>query len=102
MGLELLQAAMKPVSTPLGVHDSGDIAAYFADADRAIALYQHQLAVQILETQDIDENGNVWCLDCPTIIPAERLSVMPYAVRCAGCQEEHEHRQFLVTGKRRI
>lgn len=92
---------MWAISTPLDdPHDEGETAANLAEADRQISLRCHLMNTQILEDQDIDEEGRVHCLDCPAIIPPERMEKVPYAVRCVGCQEEHERRQC-QTGKRR-
>lgn len=32
------------------------------------------------------------CVDCSERIPAARLKAKPEAIRCVGCQEEHEGR----------
>ncbi|BCV65101.1 MULTISPECIES: TraR/DksA C4-type zinc finger protein [Shewanella] len=45
-----------------------------------------------VETPDIDEDGNRWCLDCGDQIAAERLAVNNSAVRCVPCQAAREPR----------
>jgi hypothetical protein len=59
--------------------DDGERAANLAEVDRAIALAR-RAQFEILESQDIDENG---------------------VVRCVGCQEAEELRYFQATGRRR-
>ena len=41
------------------------------------------------ETPRQDETGR-YCNDCNSKIPAARLTVVPDAVRCISCQQEHE------------
>ncbi|MEE2025044.1 TraR/DksA family transcriptional regulator [Alkalimonas mucilaginosa] len=36
-----------------------------------------------------DENGR-YCISCGIQIPAARLAIVPSAVRCVSCQQEHE------------
>lgn len=35
-------------------------------------------------------NGRRCCLDCEEPLPAARLAARPEAVRCVGCQEDHD------------
>lgn len=35
------------------------------------------------------------CMDCGDAIEAERIKLMPYATRCAECQQWHESKQKL-------
>jgi len=40
------------------------------------------------------------CLDCDDPINEQRLAANPQAVRCAECQEKHEHQQGRARGWR--
>lgn len=63
------------------------------DLDRAQDLENFQrdnaLKAQALKAkeppQDIDQNGNVWCIDCGEEVAPKRL-----AARCIDCQGLHE------------
>jgi RNA polymerase-binding transcription factor DksA len=92
-------ALSEPTGEP---RDPGDVAADLAEVTREIALRRHLAAVEITEDQAIDEDGRVWCLDCPAQIPPERLALVPHAVRCHGCQEVHELAEAQKAGKRGV
>ncbi len=46
------------------------------------------------------EQGVRLCLDCDDPLSEQRLKANPQAVRCAGCQREHEHQQMRARGGR--
>lgn len=39
------------------------------------------------------------CLDCEDSIESKRLKANPQAVRCAECQQDHEHQQMRARGR---
>lgn len=41
------------------------------------------------ETPRQDETGR-YCISCGIQIPNQRLAIVPTAVRCVSCQQEHE------------
>lgn len=68
------------------------------DLDRAkdLEIWQRDnaLKAQALKAkeppQDIDQDGNVWCIDCGDKVAPERLNAKPNAARCIDCQGLHE------------
>lgn len=50
-----------------------------------LAMAAH-IAQQEHAPQVILDDG-VHCLDCDDLIPAARMEILPYAVRCVDCQE---------------
>jgi DnaK suppressor protein len=88
-----------PLSEPTGnPRDTGDIASELAEFSRDVALRRHLASVQIHEDQIVGTEGEVYCCDCPAVIPPERLARVPHAVRCVDCQDIYE-RQIKRTGR---
>ncbi len=52
---------------------------------QALAERERQKWATPQETPDEDAEGNRYCLDCGDVIPAQRVSIMPNAVRCVAC-----------------
>lgn len=73
--------------------------------DRASELEQKQrdqalkaALTQPKEAQDIDADGNHYCVDCAVCIPPERIAAAPNAVCCISCQEIREHQRKRLHG----
>lgn len=63
--------------------------------------HRAQLLVQIARALKKLEEGSYWrCETCETPIPRARLKALPFATRCARCQEiwEREHAQTPAPG----
>jgi DnaK suppressor protein len=91
-----------PLTEPSGdPRDTADIASELAEFSRDIALRTHLAKVESHEDQIVGAEGEVYCQDCPAMIPPDRLARVPHAVRCVGCQEVYELRLQQATGKRR-
>lgn len=76
--------------------DEIDIAQYLEECARDDALRRLMEETEEVEPQLLDEeHGAVICIDCGLPIPAERLAVQRYAVRCIDCQREHDRERQL-------
>lgn len=42
----------------------------------------------------IEDGSYGICTSCNKPIPEKRLEALPYAVRCVGCEEEHENSEY--------
>ncbi len=42
----------------------------------------------------VSAKGSADCVDCGSAIPAKRLIVAPFAVRCLDCQKIHENEKY--------
>jgi len=76
-----------------GVSDDGDFADVASrDAMQASKLTRHRSQLRVIEEalRKINEGTYGICDDCGEKIPAGRLNVMPFALRCVDCQERHE------------
>jgi DnaK suppressor protein len=51
------------------------------------------------EAQDIDADGNHYCVDCGEQISAQRLIALPHAVCCIDCQSIREHERKKLCSK---
>jgi len=66
------------------------------DIDRAQQLEQSHRErsiknARIAEGHQQNKIGDrIFCIDCDTEIPDERLEASPHACRCISCQESHE------------
>jgi len=67
------------------------------DVDKAmeLELQQRQRAIEqvvrrVPETPLLNDDYQRICRDCGDVIHLMRLMVVPHAVRCMPCQEEHE------------
>ncbi|KAA6181715.1 hypothetical protein F2Q65_18970 [Thiohalocapsa marina] len=49
-------------------------------------------AIAAIRSRGSDGRGRSQCTDCGADIPAERLSLVPNAIRCTVCQEAFEFR----------
>lgn len=61
--------------------------------DRANAQAQSFLDSQLTQIRQITKqspNDTDECIDCGEPIGAERKKILPYAVRCVGCQWQYE------------
>lgn len=87
-------------------HIDGDMLSdVIDDLDYALVALQAETLEHIedaLERLDVGEYG--FCLDCGKEIPARRLEVLPFAVRCRPCEqaneERHQPRSALLTPHR--
>ena len=52
------------------------------------------------DAQNIDADGNHYCVDCGEKIPAGRLIALPHAVCCIDCQSIREHERNNLCSKR--
>lgn len=76
-----------------GVSDDGDFADVASrDVVQASKLARHRSRLKVIEEalRKIDAGTYGICDDCEEEIPAGRLNVMPFALRCVDCQEKHE------------
>jgi DnaK suppressor protein len=76
-----------------GVSDDGDFADVASrDAVQASKFARHRSRLRVIEEalRKIDAGTYGVCDDCDGEIPAGRLNVMPFALRCVDCQEKHE------------
>lgn len=66
---------------------------------QAKAQHALQSLQERLEAPDEDEEGNRFCLDCGDQIPAARLVIVPFAVRCVPCLSRKEQRRKLAESR---
>lgn len=59
------------------------------DADRASEILERAMANYQRRQPAISIRLKT-CHECGVSIPAERLSIAPYAIRCLPCQRRHE------------
>ena len=76
--------------------DAVDVAQAREDELRADALANRRCAKETPAYMD----GARVCLVCVDPISRQRLEANPDAVRCAACQQEHEHQQMRAGGGR--
>jgi DnaK suppressor protein len=77
--------------------DIGDLSMLDVLSDTGIALadIMRERLTQMEEAEKKLANGTAGiCEDCGEEIDEERLRVVPYAIRCVTCQEEHEASSF--------
>ena len=67
------------------------------------------IKIKVDELEEIDsaitriENGQYGiCRDCGEQIPVERLKLIPHAVRCRECQEQHEAYKAVISPRDRL
>jgi len=70
--------------------DDADRAQAYAELDREIALRNFRSGEATGPTQVVTADGVIFCRDCGAPIGADRLGILPTAVRCVGCQEIRE------------
>jgi DnaK suppressor protein len=77
--------------------DIGDLSMLDVLSDTGIALadIMRERLTQMEEAEKKLVEGTAGiCEDCGEEIDEERLNVVPYAIRCVSCQEEHEGSSF--------
>ena len=87
-GSELARLDNHPADEGSELHDQ--------EVDQTTELFLEEEERRIAEAREALANGRYGvCRDCRRPIPAERLKVMPEAVRCIDCQRHFEghHRQ---------